>query len=407
MGATRRASLFFAVTLVSSLALACGDDSTQDGVGGSAGAGGTSTGTGGGPGGSSACDPGMLWCGSCCTATALVAGDDFTCALTSAQGVKCWGGNDNGQLGDGSQVGRNVPGDVVGLTSGVTAIAAGTYHACALTDGGGVKCWGWNEMGEIGIGSRADQVNPVDVDGLSSGVVSISARGQRSCALKTTGELVCWGWVHSVGDELSPVAVSTFASGVLPRMGNYDRLMCAVESGGGVACVSGEIDDTPTLVAGLDSGAAEVAIGETFACARTTQGGLRCWGYNDEGQLGDGSWTDQSSAVDVVGLGSDVAMASPEGFAHACAVTTAGALYCWGYNLDGQVGDGTTIESGTPVEITVLPSVSTVVTSSTHTCAIDQQGRTHCWGYNWTGQLGIGRDRDEAWPDPTPIHLGH
>jgi alpha-tubulin suppressor-like RCC1 family protein len=127
------------------------------------------------------------------TAHKVAGGYDHTCVLTAGGGVKCWGDNVNGQLGDGTTTDRRAATDVVGLTSGVAFVATGDFYTCALTTAGGVKCWGQNASGQLGDGTTTDRSTPVDVVGLTSGVVAVATGWGHTCAVTTGGGVKCWG----------------------------------------------------------------------------------------------------------------------------------------------------------------------------------------------------------------------
>ena len=131
---------------------------------------------------------------SAANASAVAAGGHHTCAVTTAGGVKCWGFNSHGQLGDGTTTDRTTPVDVVGLTSGVAAVVAGWWHTCAVTTAGGLQCWGYNGYGQLGDGTTTDRTTPVDVVGLTSGVAAVAAGFFHTCAVTMAGGLKCWGF---------------------------------------------------------------------------------------------------------------------------------------------------------------------------------------------------------------------
>jgi len=338
--------------------------------------------------------------------TAAASGDFHTCAVTSGGGTKCWGANAYGQLGDGTQTERYTPRDVSGLTSGVTAVAAGGHHTCALTSGGGVKCWGENGYGQIGDGTGPPLI-PVDVRGLTSGVTSVAVGWLHACALTSGGGVKCWGHNSSgqLGDSTTtsrstPVDVSGLTSGVTAVVaGQYHT--CALTSSGGVKCWGsngdGQLGDgtttsrsTPVDVSGLLSGFTAAAAGTSHTCAVTSGGGVKCWGANSSGQLGDGTTTGRPIPGDVSGLTTGVTVVDA-GSGHTCALTSGGGVKCWGANSSGQLGDGTTTGRPIPGDVTGLTTgVSVVATGSSHTCAVASGGGLKCWGFNFTGQLGDG-----------------
>ncbi len=346
---------------------------------------------------------------------AIAAGDDYTCALTTAGGVKCWGDNRYGQLGDGTTIQRSTPVDVVGLASRAAAIAAGYRHACALLTAGGVKCWGHNGSGQLGDGTTTNRLTPVDVAGLASGAATIAAGGDHTCALLTAGGVKCWGSNGSgqlgdgtTTDRSTPVDVAGLASGVATIAAGYGYT-CALLTAGGVKCWgrnwAGQLGDgsttqrnTPVDVAGLASGVAAIAAGWSHTCALLTAGGVKCWGLNWYGQLGDGTTFERSTPVDVAGLASEAA-AIAAGYGHTCALLTSGGVKCWGANGVGQLGDGTTTDRNTPVDVVGLGSGAAVIAAGWyHTCALLTAGGVKCWGANWYGQLGDGTTTNRSTP---------
>jgi alpha-tubulin suppressor-like RCC1 family protein len=341
------------------------------------------------------------------TAKAIAAGGIHTCALTSAGAVQCWGDNRSGQLGDGTSAERHSPVTVSGLGSGVAAIATGGIHSCGLTSAGGVKCWGDNRSGQLGDGTTSARHTPVGVSGLSSGVTAIAAGGFHTCALTSAGGVKCWGDNRSgqLGDgtmteHTTPVPVSGLSSGVVAiSAGDYHT--CALTTAHAVKCWgynflgqlgNGTIADSsvPVAVSGLAGGVAAIAAGGLHSCALTSAGAVRCWGDNRSGQLGDGTTTERHTPVAVSGLASGVA-AIAAGGDHSCARMNTSVVECWGENGSGQLGDGTTTERHTPVVVSGLASdVAAISAGGFHTCALTSAGAVRCWGDNPYGQLGDG-----------------
>ena len=336
------------------------------------------------------------------TFTAISAGWDHACAVTLEDEVECWGHNDAGQLGNGTTVDSYTPVQVVGLSGPVVAVEAGLSHTCVLTADGGVQCWGGNAFGQLGDGSTEPSLYPVDVEGLPDGVSAIAAGDQYTCALRTTGGVVCWGRNenHQLGDgtytdRSTPVDVIGLGAGVSAiAAGGFKA--CALKNTGGVACWGSNVGGGPADVPGLSSGVSSIAVGHQHACAVTNVGGAVCWGLNINGELGDGTTIASETPVQVTGLSSGVA-AIAAGYLHSCAVTTDGGVKCWGRGFEGQLGDGTATQRGTPVDALGLESgVFAVSTGSHYSCALTLFGAVACWGRNDNGQLGdgtqVGRD---------------
>lgn len=289
---------------------------------------------------------------------AIAVHDAHSCALTSHGGAECWGYNGSGELGDGTTTERDTPVPVSGRQSGVQAIAAGEDHTCALLNGGGVECWGRNTYGELGDGTTDDRLTPVPVYGLESGVQAISAGEINTCALTNAGRVECWG--------AGPLGDGTTSDSAFP-----------------------------VVVSGLSSGVRAIAAGGTQTCALTSGGGVKCWGYNDSGELGDGTRTQRNRPVNVSGLSNGV-QAIAAGEIHTCALLSDGGVKCWGDNYFGQLGDGTTTNRSRPVAVSGLAGgVQAITAGAVHTCALLSDGGFRCWGSNHYGQLGNGKKTNE------------
>ncbi len=287
---------------------------------------------------------------------AISAGASHVCAITVAGGLKCWGNNRDGQLGNGLYKDSSIPVDVVGLTSGVAAVAAGNGSTCALTTEGGAKCWGNDTFGSLGNGELASTPIPTDVIGLSTGVAAIAGSGSHTCALTTEGDIKCWGY-NFYGE-----------------VGDGTRIN----------------QETPVDVVGLATGIVAIEVGGVHSCALTTSGRVTCWGYNEHGELGNGDQQTSITPVDVIGLSTAVTQISSHTY-HTCALLTDGVVKCWGQNGVGELGDGTRINQSTPVTVIALPADVTAITVGvSDTCALMSTGLTRCWGHNVYGEVGDG-----------------
>jgi alpha-tubulin suppressor-like RCC1 family protein len=341
----------------------------------------------------------------------LTAGYLHTCRLSAAGGVLCWGDNGFGQLGDGTSTNRATPTNVVGLSAGVVALSAGGYQTCAVTNGGAVKCWGYNDQGQLGDGTTTSSPTPVDVVGLGAGVRSVAVGYAHTCVVTTGGAVKCWGANESgqlgdgsTTDRLAPVDVQGLASDVvmITAGGDYSGgQTCALKTNGSVVCWgnnrSGQLGDgtttsrsTPAAVTALAAGVQEISAGDEHVCALTVGGEVQCWGFNLYGQLGNGSTDDQVTPAPVSGLGSGVRALSSGGL-HSCAITSAGGVLCWGDNEYGQVGDGTTKTQLKAVPVAGLTSDARIVhAGGKSTCVLTGAGVEQCWGDNDSGELGNG-----------------
>jgi len=329
--------------------------------------------------------------------TQISAGFGHTCARLGNGQARCWGDNSNGQLGDDSLVTRPLPVVVLNAAgtaplTGIVAITTGQGHTCARLIANQARCWGDNLSGQLGIGSTTDADTPRTVKGVGgvgtlTGVLGIDAGAAHTCAVLTSGQARCWGendegqvGDNSTTDRLSPRVVrGTNGGGTLT----------------GVVEVAADLSD--------------------HSCARLTTGQARCWGDNSVfGQLGNDTLTDSLvprvvrnpadsgplTGVLQIELGSNAT----------CARVTGGQVRCWGDNQDGEVGDTTVLNrdlptvTRNPVDTAPLKNATTLGPGDSHTCAVLANGQVRCWGDNSNGELG-NNDNPNDTGLPVVVHL--
>lgn len=285
--------------------------------------------------------------------TAVTAGIDFGCAIV-AGAAKCWGSDSEGQLGNGPDGSSQVPVEVSGLTSGVTHIAAGDANVCAVVSGG-IKCWGRGTSGQLGNGGGST-TTPVDVAGIpaASGATVVETASSHTCAV-VSGAAKCWGLNGNgrLGDGTTDPAT------------------------------------TPVNVSGLTSGVTDVSVGLAHSCA-VVAGAAKCWGLDTNGQVGNGAAAGPTTPEDVTGLSNGVTTISA-GYYFTCAVGS-GAAYCWGSNSNGQLGGGGAVGGNltTPQAVLGLTSGVESVGSGAYLACARVSGSGRCWGQNVFGGLGNG-----------------
>jgi alpha-tubulin suppressor-like RCC1 family protein len=320
---------------------------------------------------------------------AVALGSLHACALLDAGEVRCWGSNTFGQLGTGTTGDdRLSPAPVVRSTgaplTGVRAIALGGLHSCALLDGGEVQCWGTNSTGQLG-NDTAGVLKSTPVPVLQSaggspltGAQALAVGGDQGCVLLSGGEARCWG-----DNEYGQLGDGTTTDRTTP---------------------------VPVLQAGGAplTGVQAIALGFLHVCAQTAGGEAYCWGANSDGQLGNGAETDSPTTTPTPVLQSaggapltGVQALAPGGF-HTCAIVSGGEVRCWGDNDFGQLGDGTTTDRLTPAPVlqaggAPLTGVQALAATDAHNCVRTTAG-VRCWGNNDDGQLGDGTTDDRSTP---------
>lgn len=279
------------------------------------------------------------------------AGWYHTCGVDTGKRLTCWGANGDGQLGDGTTIDRPHPVVPVGMEADVLSVAAGLFHTCALKTSGEVWCWGYNASGQLGDGGPSRPL-PAKVDNLPP-VQAITSGSDHLCAITQAGALYCWG-----------------------------------ENGRGALGDNTQVSrPVPLVVPGMETGVQQVEAGTSHTCA-IVGSQLSCWGQNTEGRIGDNTTTMRLAPTPVTALGTGVT-AVAAGDRHTCAIDE-GQAYCWGRNLYGQVGDGSNTDRRLPQLVVGLGPVQAIEAGGFSSCAINTSSALYCWGDNSNGVLGDG-----------------
>jgi len=299
----------------------------------------------------------------------LQSGAFHNCVNGQAGNLRCWGSNHYGRLGFGNRS-RNITGPgIVKNLMGIQNLASVGDHNCALDSIGRVYCWGLNNFGQLGDGTRKNRSAPAAVKGLSGIAVSVGAGFHHSCAVIRSGEIFCWGNNRE------------------KRLGHGQNITYS---------------KIPVRVNGIEN-AKSIVIGDHHSCALLKNHRVACWGQNIFGAIGDGKKGDGSKPVLLKGLKNIMAITS--GATHMCALDFRGKIYCWGANVRGQLCLGRRSNDYFPARTMDMPGPAiSIGGGAAHTCAVISDGRLFCWGSNTRYQLGPVRDGNEShFPVPVPL----
>ena len=280
----------------------------------------------------------------------LGVGERHQCSITLGGTAQCWGDNEGGQLGDGSRLASaRLPRPVIGVMR-YAGLGAGATHTCGVTEPGDVYCWGSNTDGELGDGTTIRRSAPVRIAG--TGTYRLVRGGRaHTCALDVEGQVRCWG--SNVSGQLGD---GTWDSRSIPTLVRLPAQRTAIT----------------------------VAVGEAHSCAVLNDNRVVCWGANGSGQLGVPGDSAEHTPRVVPGVR---ATALAAGGAHTCAVLVSGPVRCWGRDDSGQLGAESS-QDGAVGRMTVIPGgedVRAIAAGTSHTCALTRGGWAWCWGRTSAG----------------------
>jgi len=309
------------------------------------------------------------------TADKLSVGGEHTCAIMVDRTVRCWGANNVGQLGVGDRATHTRPTIVPGLNQ-VDFLTVGGTHTCAVKSGGAVYCWGGNASGQLGLGDTTPRDKPTLVSGAEA-AEKIQAGLAHTCSELRDKTVQCWG-----ANDVGQLGMGT----------------------------NTPMETSPQKLAGL-TGVAKLSIGGgNHSCAvaldsTRTANVVYCWGANDREQLGMPNTTPSSPTPTVV-PGLVAASKTYVGRSHSCATFDGDtSVQCWGDNEFGQLGDGTTLSRAFPKKVEGLEVAISLGVGFRHTCAFESEIAVKCWGANDFGQLGYATSGNTPKSSPGDVPL--
>jgi alpha-tubulin suppressor-like RCC1 family protein len=299
-------------------------------------------------------------------------------------------------------------------------IGAGSSHSSAITESGKLYTWGYNFHGELGDGTTANKTVPTLIDRFNGEkVIAVSLGYYHSAAITETGKLYTWGYNGDgrLGDgtttnRATPILIDNFDGEKVIAVSLGDRHSSAITESGKLYTWGynnfGQLGDgttttrtTPTLIDKFnDEKVISVSLGRYHSSAITESGKLYTWGLNDAGQLGDGTTANKTIPTLINRFNGEKIIAVSLGWYHSSAVTESGKLYTWGLNGNGQLGDGTTANKTVPTLIDRFNGEKVIAVSLGyyHSAAITETGKLYTWGYNGDGRLGDGTTTNRATP---------
>ncbi len=374
----------------------------------------------------------------------ITGGHDNSYAFQNDGTLWTWGDNVSGQLGNNTTTGSRLPlqtwGPASGFLSNVSKIASGYSHTLALKNDGTVWAWGWNGNGQLGDNTTTNRLTPIQVlgsggSGNLTDVVAIAAGYSHSFALKSDGTVWAWGWNgygqlgdNSTMNRYTPTQVTD--SDGIGYLTDVESIACGntftlvVKTDGTVWTwgnnSNGQLGDNTTNMKmipvqvvgpgglGYLSGVSKVAGGEKHSLALKDDGTVWSWGYNSNGQLGNNTTQNESAPIQVFdstgsGYLQNISSISA-GYLHSVALMNNGTVWAWGWNGNGQIGNGTIVDAHMPSQVVgaggsgTLNDVSSVACGNAHTVAMKTDNTVWAWGWNGYGQLGDNSSINKNYP---------